>query len=256
MSASDRLPVGRGPDTDGTRRVSASVRVGHTTQSWVAQVALVAQKDLRIEMRTKEIVATGGFFSVLVTVMASLAFYTGPSVNAQVASGVIWLATAFSALLALSRTWQREREEGVFDALLVSPLSPSALFAGKALGVLVFLLLIELIVIPTAALFFNLDLLDHGAGLCAIALAATPGIAASGTLFGVMTVRTGARDLALSLVLFPLLAPTLLASVVATRELLHGVSLTELFDYFKILGLFDVTLLAGGLGMFRVLAER
>jgi heme exporter protein B len=71
-----------------------------------------------------------------------------------------------------------------------------------------------------------------------------------------MTVRTGARDLALSLVLFPLLAPTLLASVVATRELLHGVALSELFDYFKILGLFDITLIAGGLGMFRALAER
>jgi heme exporter protein B len=69
-------------------------------------------------------------------------------------------------------------------------------------------------------------------------------------------VRTGARDLTLSLVLFPLLAPTLLAAVTATRELLHGAPLSDLVDYFKILVVFDATLIAGGLGMFGSLAER
>lgn len=223
---------------------------------WLSQAWLVLRKDLLLELRTKEIVATGGFFAVLVTVMSSLAFYTGPTVNAQVASGVIWLATAFAALLALTRTWQRERDDGVLDALLVSPLSPSALFLGKALGVLVFLWVIQAIVIPTCALFFNLDLGTHGLGLLLMSAAAIPGIAASGTLFGVMTVRTGARDLVLSLVLFPLLSPTLLAAVSGTRELLHGVALEELVDYFKIMWLFDATFLFGGLGLFGALAER
>jgi heme exporter protein B len=217
---------------------------------------LVLKKDLQIELHTKEILATGAFFAVLVTVIASLAFYTGPAVNDQVASGVLWLAMAFSALLALSRTWQREREEGALDALVVSPLRPSALFAGKALGVLALLAAIEAVLLPTCAILFNVDLFARGAGLVVLSAAALPGIAASGTLFGLLTVRTGARDLTLSLVLFPLLAPTLLAAVTATRELLHGAPLSDLVDYFKILVVFDATLIAGGLGMFGSLAER
>ena len=99
------------------------------------------------------------------------------------------------------------------------------------------------------------DLLSVGLGLLALALVATPGVACSATVFGVMTVRTRARDLILAIVLFPLLAPTLLAAVVATRELLNGVPVGELGDYFLLMGVFDVVFLAGGLGLFGTLAE-
>ena len=75
------------------------------------------------------------------------------------------------------------------------PLSRSAIFAGKALGVLGFLLAIAALVIPIAALLFALDLTVVGPGLVCVALCAAPGLAASGTLFGAMTVRTQARDL-------------------------------------------------------------
>jgi heme exporter protein B len=104
-------------------------------------------------------------------------------------------------------------------------------------------------------LFFNVNLLTSGAGLLLLALAATPGIAFSATLFGLMTVRTRARDLVLAIVLFPLLCPTLLAAVVATRELLSGMPLGELSDYLVLMLVFDVVFLAGGLALFGTLAE-
>lgn len=110
--------------------------------------------------------------------------------------------------------------------------------------------------LPTCTLFFSLDLLEYGPKLALIALAATPGVAASGTLFGVMTVRTKARDLVLSIVLFPLLSPTILAATVATRELFGGAPLSELLDYVRIMLLFDVVFIAGGFGLFGSLAER
>jgi heme exporter protein B len=111
------------------------------------------------------------------------------------------------------------------------------------------------VVIPSTALFFSVDLLSQGAGLLLLALTATPGVAFAATLFGLMTVRTRARDLVLAIVLFPLLCPTLLAAVVATRELLTGVPLTELGDYLLLMGVFDVVFLAGGLALFGTLAE-
>ncbi|HEY4107174.1 MAG TPA: heme exporter protein CcmB [Polyangiaceae bacterium] len=226
------------------------------TLSWVAQAYAIFQKDLAIELSTGEVVITSGFFSLLVVIMASLSFFGGQANSQIVAAGVIWLSLAFAAVLALGKTWQRERDEAALDGLLVAPLSRSAIFAGKALGVLLFLSIVECVVIPVAALLFSLDLTQSGLGLICIGLCATPGIAASGTLFGSMTVRTHARDLLLAVVLFPLLSPTLLSAVAATRELLNGAPVSELLDYFKLMGLFDFVFVVGGLSMFGTLVER
>jgi heme exporter protein B len=224
--------------------------------SWGAQVLAVFQKDLAIEARTGEVVVTSGFLALLLVVLSSLSLYGGPASSRLVASGVIWLSIAFAAVLALGKSWQRERDESALEGLLVAPLERSAIYAGKALGILTFLGAIELVVIPTTALFFAIDLVQVGPTLLLIALATTPGVAASGTLFGAMTVRTRARDLLLATVLFPLLAPTLLAAVAATRELLGGASLAELFDYFKLMLVFDAVFIAGGLVLFETLIDR
>jgi heme exporter protein B len=219
------------------------------------QAILVARKDLAIELATGEIVTTSGFFAILVAVIASLAFFAGSDGAIRVAPGVLWVSVAFASVLALSRTWQREREDSALSGLLVSPASRSAIFAGKVLGLVVFVSLVELIVVPVTALLFSVDLRKMGGGLALFCLAATPGIAAVGTLFGVMTVRTRARDLVLASVLFPLLAPTLLAAVAGTRELLGGAPLAELVDYFELMGIFGVVFTAGGLGLFDLLLE-
>ena len=216
---------------------------------------LVAGKDLAIELATGEIVTTSGFFAVLVAVIGSIAFFAGQDATERVAPGVIWISVAFASVLALSRTWQREREEGALAGLLVMPVQRSAIFAGKALGVLVFVTLVELLVVPVAALLFAVDLTEVGGGLALLCLGATPGIAASGTLFGSMTVRTRARDLVLASVLFPLLAPTLLAAVAGTRELFGGAPVGELTDYLALMGVFDVVFIAGGVGLFDLLIE-
>ncbi len=216
---------------------------------------LVVQKDVRIELRTGEVVTTSGFFAVLLVVMASFSLYGGPMSQRLVVAAVVWLSVAFAAVLALGRAWQREREESALVGLVVSPLSPSALFCGKALALFCFLVVIELLVIPLASLLFAVDLLVMGPGFALIALAATPGVAATGTLFGAMTVRTRARDLMLAVVLFPLLSPTLLSAVAATRELLGGASVAELGDYFRLMGVFDLVFITGGLALFGMLLE-
>ncbi len=222
---------------------------------WWRQVGLIFMKDVTIELRTGEILTTSGFFAVLVVVVASLAFYSAEQVTQAVAPGVIWVAVTFASVLALGRTWRRERDNDALSGLLVMPLYRSAIFAGKALGVLLFIGAIELLVIPVAAVLFDIPLAEVGPGLLLLCLAATPGIAASGTLFGAMTVRTASRDLVLASVLFPLLAPTLLAAVVGTRELLGGAALVELLDYFQLMGVFGVVFIAGGLGLFGLLIE-
>jgi heme exporter protein B len=225
--------------------------------TWARQAWLVFRKDLAIELSTGEVVTTSGFFGLLVVVISSLAFYAGPESRTQVAPGVLWVAVAFASVLALSRTWQREREYDALAGLLVLPVFRSAIFAGKALGVLAFTFAIEALVFPATALLFDLPLFegDIGLGLAVFAAVATPGIAAAGTLFGAMTVRTSARDLVLAVVLFPLLAPTLLAAVAGTRELCAGAPLASLGDYLALMGVFGFVFVAGGVGLFAPLID-
>jgi len=221
----------------------------------------VLAKDLRIEIATREIVTTAGFFAVIVAIMASLAFTTGPDVTVRVAPGALWLSIAFASILALGRSWQREREESALLGLLVSPVPRAAIWLGKAVGVLAFVLAVEVVVVPLVALLFHVDLPQVFLPLSAVMLMGTIGVAATGTLFGAMTVRTRARELLLATVLFPLLSPALLSSVAATREIFYAsmtgqaVDLGEVRDWLLLLGVFDAVAVAGGLAMFGALVE-
>lgn len=226
---------------------------------------LIFAKDLAIELRTREIVTTAGFFAALVAILASVSFYSGPDTTVRVAPGAMWLAIAFASVLALGRTWQREREEAAMTGLLVAPIARASMFLGKAMGVFAFVTAIELIVIPVVALFFHVELLDVIASLSVVVGLGTVGVAAAGTLFGAMTVRTQARDLVLATVLFPLLSPTLLSGVAATREIFALVQsmhppgaleqLGEVRDYLVLLALFDVVAVAGGVAFFGALVD-
>ena len=216
---------------------------------------LVAKKDLVIELRTKEIVTTAAFFSVLVVVIAALAFSTTAAADVQVAPGTIWIAIAFSGVLALARTFHREREDGAMMGLLASPMPRGAFFLGKAVGVLGFLFAVEAVVVPTAGLLFHIDLLKVLGPLVLVLVAGSIGMAACGTLFGAMTVRTRARELVLSSVLFPLISPAILCSVSATRQVFLGDPARELGDWLLLLGVFDCAALAGGLALFGTLVD-
>ncbi len=187
--------------------------------------------------------------------MASVAFSAGPRTQVRIAPGAIWLPVAFASILALGRTWQREREEGALTGLLVAPVPRSAIFAGKALSVAAFILVVEVLVVPVVALLFHVEILDFLPRLVPILLLGTVGIAATGTLFGVMTVRTNARDLILASVLFPLLSPVLLSSVAGTSLVFGGGGFDELRDYLLLLGVFDAVAVLGGLSVFGALVD-
>jgi len=223
--------------------------------TWFRQTAIVLRKDLLIELRTGEITTTSGFFAALVAVTASVSLHSGPDSATRVAPAVIRLAVAFAAVLAVGKSWHREREDGALRGLLVAPVARSAIFTGKALSTLAFLCVVEAIVVPVVAILFSVDLTATAPALLLIALAATPGIALTGSLFGAMTVRTRARDLVLASVMFPLLLPTLLAAVAATRDLFGGAPLAELLDYLLLMTVFDAVFAIGGLTMFGPLME-
>jgi heme exporter protein B len=208
---------------------------------FVRASVLVFWKDLRIELATREIVTTAAFFAVMVAVLASVAFTTGPQTTTRVAPGALWLAVLFSSILALGRSWQREREQSALVGLLVSPVPRAAIWCGKAVGVLAFVLAVEAVVVPLVALLFHVDLPAVAGPLALVMLFGTVGVAATGTLFGAMTVRTGARELLLAAVLFPTSG--------------QPVDVAEVRDWLVLLGIFDAVAIAGGAAMFGALVE-
>lgn len=247
--------------TDVAILVKMRSRFGGFTLRFLRASAAVLLKDLRIEIATREIVTTAAFFAALVAILSSVAFATGPQTTTRVAPGALWLAVLFSSVLALGRTWQREREESALVGLLVSPIPRAAIWCGKAAGVLAFILAVEIVVVPLVALLFHVDLPAVFEPLAVVMVFGSVGVAAMGTLFGAMTARTRARELLLATVLFPLLSPALVSSVAATREVFYAaaagqpVDLAELRDWLVLLAIFDLVAIGGAMAMFGALVE-
>jgi heme exporter protein B len=240
---------------------NASERGWVAVKEFVNASAAVLAKDLRIELSTGEILTTTAFFAVLVAILASVSFTTGAEATTRVAPGTLWLAIAFASILALGRSWQREREESAFTGLLVSPIPRAAIWCGKALGVFGFVTAVELVLVPLVALLFHVDLPAVALPLALVMVFGTIGVAATGTLFGAMTVRTRARELLLASVLFPLLSPVLMSSVVATREVFYAAVSGQRVDFVEVSGslvllaIYNVVSIAGAVAMFGALLE-
>jgi heme exporter protein B len=175
--------------------------------SYASDVGALARKDLLLELRAKETLPSMLLFVVSALTIFHFALPHGTSDVA--ARGLLWSALVFTALLGLTRAFVAEREQGMFDALVLAPCDRSAIWLGKALAVLAFLVAAEIVALPAFAAFFSgLD----GRTVAAVALADL-GIAAVGTLFGAMAVAGRARELLLPLLFLPTAIPIVVGGV-------------------------------------------
>jgi len=175
--------------------------------TYLADVGALARKDLLLELRAKETLPSMLLFVVAALTIFHFALPRGTS--HQAALGLLWAALIFTALLGLTRAFVAEREQGLFDALILAPCDRSAIWLGKTLAVLTFLVAAEFVAIPAFAAFFSgID----GRTIAAVALADI-GIAAVGTLFGAMAVAGRARELLLPLLFLPAAIPIVVGGV-------------------------------------------
>ena len=174
---------------------------------YLSDVGALARKDLILELRAKETLPAMLLFVIAALTIFHFALPHGTSHAA--ALGLLWAALIFTALLGLTRAFVPEREQGMFDALVLAPCDRSAIWLGKALAVLTFLVAAEVVALPAFAAFFSgID----GRTVAAVALADI-GIAAVGTLFGAMAVAGRARELLLPLLFLPMAIPIVVGGV-------------------------------------------
>jgi heme exporter protein B len=174
----------------------------------IAVALAVARKDLRAEWRTRELVPALAQFVILALVIANFGFQIDSRNAAMIAPGVLWMALVFAGLVAFGRTFAAEREQASLEAMLMTPASPVAIFAGKALAATILLVGCEAILLPALTLFFGTPL---SFPIVAAVLLATIGMAALGCLFAAMVARVRARELLLPLLTLPLWIPFIVA---------------------------------------------
>jgi heme exporter protein B len=194
--------------------------------TYFSDVFALARKDLLLELRSRDTLPAMLLFVVSTLVVFHFALPTDASDTAE--TGLLWVALLFTALLGLVRAFVAEREERVLDGLVLAPCDRSAIWLGKVIGVLAFLVAAELVALPAYGLFFQ----PVGWELVAAVALANIGLAAVGTLLAAMASAGRARELLLPLLFLPLVIPIVVGGV--------GASVTD--DpgrYLAFLGLYD-----------------
>lgn len=204
---------------------------------------LVARKDLAIEYRTRT-----AFFSALVFALLGLTiFYFAWDATAvaaiDLAPGVLWVIFTFSGLLGLQRSFGVEQADRAMDALLAAPVDREAIYLGKALANLLFVMGVQAITLPALALFYNLPIGDVILPLSGIALLAAIGLVAVGTIFSSMAVNTRMAELLLPMLSLPFFVPIVMAAAGSTARLLAGRPVSEAWPWLRILIAFDLVFL-------------
>lgn len=207
------------------------------------RVRAIAWKDLTTERRSKA--GFNGVVALGVTILMLFGFALGPDTQAirDAASGALWLAALFAAVLAFNRSYQVELESGALDSLLLYPGSRWAIFSGKLLANVLFVGLMLVIVVLVGIVLFQVTIPAAWPELIGVLALGAIGICTLGTFYASMASRSRAREVLLPLLLFPMLVPALLAAMQASKALLGGDLMDEAGAWIKLLVAYDVIFL-------------
>jgi heme exporter protein B len=180
------------------------------------------RKDLRLEWRSRDSINGMLFFVLLMVVVFSIAFDPAgyPAVTRQISGGILWVGLLFASMTALNQSWTREQRNQVLEAQRMAPAPASALFVGKALANMIFVLVVEIVLAPIFVIFFNLHVLGNAWLLALILPLGTWALVVNGTFFAALGLRARNRELLLPLILLPLSLPAVLMMVQATTGVL------------------------------------
>lgn len=179
-------------------------------------------KDLRIELRTLDAFVSMLFFSLLVVVLFSIAFDPQGDFSREIAGGVLSVATMFASVSALNQAWAREIRHQVMDAQRMTPAPGAELYLAKVLANFLFVCIVQIILAPFFLIFYNLHIQGEASLLALVLPLGTWALVANGIFFAALAIRSRNRELLLSLILFPIFIPALLAMVRATTYILTG----------------------------------
>jgi heme exporter protein B len=222
-------------------------------RGYLRAIWAVLWKDLSAELRGREMLSAMLVFALLVILIFNFALELDARTRANVTSGVLWVTFAFAGTLGLNRSMAMEKDRGCLDGLLLAPVDRSAIYFGKALSNLVFMLVVEAIVLPVYSVLYNTNLFNPG--LILVILLGSIGYVAVGTLLAAMAVQTRTRDILLPILLFPVVIPVLIAAVKASSGFLQGIPMADIWPWLNLLIVYDVIFIAVAFMVFDYIVE-
>ena len=189
-------------------------------RSYLDKVLAIIAKDVAVELRSKETIASTFVFAVMAMIVFNFAFELKVDNVEAIAPGVLWVTILFAGMLSLNRSFIVEKDLGCMDGLLLCPVDRSAIYLGKMVSNLIFILAVVAVVLPIFAGFFNLAILN--VDVLVIILLGAAGFSAVGTLFSAVAVYTKTREVMLPILLLPVAIPLLVAAVKATGDTISG----------------------------------
>lgn len=222
--------------------------------SLLRQAGRVAWKDLRIELRSKEIIYTMVFFGALIVIVFTFGFPRDNRIARAAAPGMLWAAIAFAGTIALGRAFDRERENDTMRALLLSPAPRLAIFLGKGLGIVTLVLAVTLVCVLLLTLLLDVPFLDHPLPLAAALLLGAIGFSNVGTVFAATLLKVRSRDVLFPVIVYPLLIPLFFMGSTATEQLVaEKPNFDAAWYWIGFLGIYDAVFLVVSIWTFESL---
>jgi heme exporter protein B len=221
--------------------------------TYLKAVSAIVWKDLAAELRSRELLSAMLVFALLVILIFNFAIELQPNLRSTITPGVLWVTFAFAGTLGLNRSMAVEKDRGCLDGLLLAPVDRSAIYFGKAISNLAFMLIVAIIVLPIYSVLYNANLFNPG--LLLVILLGSAGYVAVGTLLSSMAVQTRTRDVLLPVLLFPVIVPVLLAAVKASSGFLQNSPMNEIWPWLNILIAYDVIFIAVAYMVFDFVVE-
>ncbi|NOZ62008.1 MAG: ABC transporter permease [Calditrichaeota bacterium] len=218
-------------------------------------ILTIAWKDVLSEFRSKEILSSMLIFCLIVVIIFNFMLEPGSALIKEMVAGILWIAITFAGILGLNRSFIYEVDQGCLLGLLLCPVDHFVIYFGKMLGNFLFMIIMEIILVPLMVVLFNLSILSIIAPLSLILLLGTLGFSAVGTLLSAVSVNTRAREILLPILLFPVSVPILMAAVKSTNHLLQSGALSEAIPWIKLLIGFDIIFLTVSSLLFEYVVE-
>jgi heme exporter protein B len=192
------------------------------TTPFFKTILAIIRKDFRAELRTRELVNSMLLFSLLSVLIFSFALELDRSARQEAVTGVLWVTVIYASILGLNRSLVTEKENGSLDAMMIAPVSRTAIFLGKLVGNFLFTLVIGLTLLPLMTILYNMTLI-HIEMVILLALGIL-GLTSVGTLLATMTVQTRSRETLLPIAMMPAALPVLMLVVNAALDILKDTS--------------------------------
>jgi heme exporter protein B len=216
-------------------------------------IGAIVWKDLAAEWRSRELISAMLVFALLVILIFNFALELDAQVRSSLSAGILWVTLIFAGTIGLNRSMAVEKDRGCLDGLLLAPVDRTAIYFGKTIANLFFMLVVAVIILPVYSILYSVNLFNPG--LIAVILLGSIGYAAVGTLLSAMAVQTRTRDILLPILLFPVIFPLLLAAVKASGGVLQGAPWEDISAWVNLLIVYDVVFCSAAFMVFDFVVE-